>query len=606
MSGRPSRSLLRKYFLALFAAVVVPLLGNGAMEAWFGYRDQRAQLDVLLEAEAHAAASRIRSFIDNIRDQLGWMVQIPPAPGAEEQSRLDALRLLRQVPAVVSLTVLDGAGRERLRVSRVGLNQVGSDIDRSAEAAVVGARAARVWYGPVTYFRGSEPFMTIALAGNRAAAGIVVAEINLKLIWEVVSAIRVGETGQAFVLDAQGRLIAHPDISLVLRGGDSVAARPLLTLRDAIRAGGGSAIGQDAAGATIIGAMASVPGVNWSVIVHQPVLEAFGPIYRALWRTIALLVLGTAFAGLLAYWLARRMIGPIRQLEHGTEQIGAGHFDHRIAIASTDELGRLARRFNAMAAELALSKERQERIARLRRFLAPQVAELIDSAGDDSVLEGRRVEVAVIFGDLRGFTAFSAKTPPDEIMQVLAEYFDALGRVITAHGATLTNFAGDGLMVLVNAPVACPDPGGTAIRLATDMQAVVRCLVSDWRARGYTIGFGVGAAMGTATVGRIGYENRFDYTAIGPVVNLAARLCSAAENEQILIDGALAAAIRDHAGLVALGSRAVKGLDAEVAVFGIVPRNPAPVASGPGESETFPPGPDPIAEIQAASRAGVA
>src|SRR5688572_10721067 len=214
---RTRRSLFRKYFIALFAAVAVPLLVNGASEAWFGYRDQRAQLDGLLGAEARSAAGKIGGFIDGIRDQLGWMVQLPWSAAAEERQRIDALRLLRQVPAIMSLTLVDGAGIERLHVSRVGLNRIGGGADRSGEPAVLGARAARAWYGPVTYYRGSEPFMTIAIAGNRAAVGVAVADINLKLIWDVVSAIRVGRSGQAFVLDRQGRLIAHPDISLVLR-----------------------------------------------------------------------------------------------------------------------------------------------------------------------------------------------------------------------------------------------------------------------------------------------------------------------------------------------------------------------------------------------------
>ncbi|WP_407521970.1 cache domain-containing protein [Methylobacterium oryzisoli] len=567
------RSLFAKYLVALFTAVVVPLLANGATEAWFGYRDQRAQLDELLGVEARAASSRIQSFIDGIRDQLGWVVQLPWTPGAEERQRLDALRLLRQVPAIVSLTLVDGEGRERLHVSRVGLNRIGSGVDRSGEAAVAGAKAARRWYGPVTYFRGSEPFMTIAVAGNRAAVGIAVAEINLKLIWDVISAIRIGRTGQAVVLDGPGRVIAHPDISLVLRGDDEAVARPLAQLRDVVRAAGGAAaIGRDGSGAAVIAALAPVPGVDWTVIVSQPLAEAFGPIYDALWRTGALLLLGTVFAGLLAIWLARRMTGPIRLLEQGTEQIGAGHFEHRIAIDSADELGRLADRFNVMAGELALSRDRQERIARLKRFLAPQVAELVDRAGDDSVLEGRRQEVAVIFGDLRGFTAFSARTPPEEVLHVLDAYFAALGRAITAHGATLISFSGDGLMVLVNAPVLRPDPGRTALELALAMQDGVQALVTGWGARGYAIGFGVGAAMGPATVGRIGYESRFDYTAIGPVVNLAARLCAAAADRQILVDATLAGEARDWAEVVPLGAQPLKGLSERTPVFAVARR----------------------------------
>jgi adenylate cyclase len=292
-------------------------------------------------------------------------------------------------------------------------------------------------------------------------------------------------------------------------------------------------------------------------------------IYAALWRTTGLLLAGAAFAGLLAYALARRMTEPIRLLEKGTERIGAGQFDHRIEIRTGDELQRLADSFNAMAAELAVSQERQERIAKLKRFLAPQVAELVDRKGDDGVLEGRRTEVVAVFCDLRGFTAFSARAAPEEVMSVLSEYYEALGRIITKYGATLTSFSGDGLMVLVNAPVPVEEPALRAVDMAVEMQRSVQDLVVGWRARGHRIGFGVGLAIGSATVGRIGYESRFDYTAIGSVVNLAARLCASAADREILTDAAVAEAVKGRRALIALGTRPIKGYDEEMPVFGI-------------------------------------
>jgi class 3 adenylate cyclase len=573
-SVQPARSLFAKYFFALFAAVALPLVSNGGLEAWFGYRDQREQLRELLGIEARAAAFRIQVFTDSIREQLGWMVQLPWTPDAADHQLLDASRLLRQVPAVTQLTLVDGNGRERLHVSRVSLNRLGGGADRSSDPAVAGARASRVWYGPVTYHRGSEPFMTVAVAGNRASVGVAVAEINLKLIRDVISGIRIGETGEAFVLDKPGRLIAHPDINHVLRGADDPATRPLTTLRKTILGADGAAMGQDTTGQSVIAAMAQIPGVDWTVIVMLPAAEAYAPISRALARTATLLVLGIVLAAALAYWLARRMTGPIRLLEHGTEEIGAGRFEHRIEIVSADELGRLATRFNAMAGELALSQERQERIGRLKRFLAPQVAELVDRGGADGALDGQRVEVAVIFCDLRGFTAFSAGSAPEVIMNVLGEYFEALGRVITAHGATLVSFTGDGLMALVNAPVRIPDPGLAAVRLAIDMQAAVQTLIAAWRGKGHDVGFGVGAAKGTATVGRIGYEGRFDYTAVGPVVNLAARLCATAADGEILLDAALSETVSGRIDVTALGERPLKGLGDEVPVFAVASRGP--------------------------------
>jgi class 3 adenylate cyclase len=564
------RGLFQKYFLVLFLAVVVPLAANGISEAWFGYRDQRSRLEQLLGVEARSAASRIQGFLDGITNQLGWLVQLPWTDESDERRRTDALRLLRQVPAIVSLTLIDGTGRERLYVSRIGLNRIESRTDRSTDPSVVGARSARLWYGEISYYRGSEPYLSVAISGNRPSVGLAVAEVNLKLIWDVISAIKVGAMGFAFVLDPPGRLVAHPDISLVLRGADEVTLAPFRTIREAIgRAGVGLATGQDAKGNAIVAAAAPVSGPEWTVIVEQPLSEAFGPIYAALWRNGSLLLGGVAFAGLLAYVLARRMTEPIRLLEEGTVRIGSGQFDHRIDIRTGDELQRLADSFNNMAAELAVSQERQERIAKLKRFLAPQVAELVDRISDDGVLEGRRTEVVVVFCDLRGFTAFSAKAAPEEVMNVLSEYYDALGRIITESGATLTSFSGDGLMVLVNAPVPVSEPALRAADLSVEMQRNVQELIIGWRARGHRIGFGVGLAMGPATVGRIGYESRFDYTAIGSVVNLAARLCASAADREILTDATIADALKDKRALVPLGLRPIKGYDEELPVFGI-------------------------------------
>jgi adenylate cyclase len=564
----PRRSLFKKYFFAIFAAVVAPLLIAGGSEAWFGYHDQRARLNDLLDAEARLAAVKIQDFIESIREQLAWTLQFPWAENTGDRRRLDALGLLRQVPAVISLSLVDADGKERLFVSRIGLNRVDSGSDQSATPAVMGARADGVWYGPVTFQYGSEPVMAIAVAGNRSAVGVAIAEINLKFIWEEISGIRVGRTGEAFVLDLPGRLVAHPDISLVLRA-DETATRPLRTLRDAIlhTGSGQAATGQDLMGNTVLAAMAQIPGPDWNVIVKQSLAEAYRPIYAALWRTGALLIAGAILAAVLAYWLTQRMVGPIHLLEDGVTRIGAGQFDHRISLATGDAFERLATRFNAMAGELSVSQERSERINRLKRFLAPQVAELVDRTGDDRVLDGRRVDVVVVFCDLRGFTAFSAIAEPETVMGVMREYYEALERVVSVHEATLVSFFGDGVMVLLNAPVACSDPALRAVNMAREMHTTVQKLLVRWRALDPRLGFGVGLAMGPATVGRIGSEGRLDYTAIGSVVNLASRLCSSADDSEIFIDRVAAQAIGSSVPLVELRARTLKGFIEPVPVF---------------------------------------
>jgi hypothetical protein len=163
-----------------------------------------------LHAEARSAAGKIQGFLDDITDQLQWTVQLPWREGTDERHRFDVLRLLRQVPAAVEVTLVDGNGIERLHVSRVDPDVVNSASDRANDPAVIGARSGHVWYGPVTLHEGSEPHMTVAVAGAREINGISVAVINLKLIWDVVSATHVGQSGDAFVLDRSGRLVAHP------------------------------------------------------------------------------------------------------------------------------------------------------------------------------------------------------------------------------------------------------------------------------------------------------------------------------------------------------------------------------------------------------------
>ncbi len=210
-----------------------------------------------------------------------------------------------------------------------------------------------------------------------------------------------------------------------------------------------------------------------------------------------------------------------------------------------------------------------ERMGRLRRFLSPQVAEMILSAGDDRVLESHRRPITVLFCDLRGFTAFSETTEPEEVMAVLREYHATIGRLIHKHEGTLERFAGDALMVLFNDPLPCQDPNARAVGLAIDMREEVAQLASKWRKHGHELGFGVGVAHGYATLGRIGFEGRFDYGAVGTVVNLAARLCADAKDAQILIDSKVQAAVEAYAETEPAGELLLKGFHRPVRAFNV-------------------------------------
>jgi class 3 adenylate cyclase len=211
-----------------------------------------------------------------------------------------------------------------------------------------------------------------------------------------------------------------------------------------------------------------------------------------------------------------------------------------------------------------------ERIGRLKRFLAPSLAELIVSSGDESILKSHRRDIAALFCDLRGFTSFSEAAEPEEVLELLHSYHAAVLPLIQSFEGTLDRFAGDGLMVFFNDPLPCPNPAERAVRLAIGMRDAMARLANDWQRRGYTIGFGIGIAQGFATLGQIGFENRFDYSAIGTVVNTAARLSDVAADGQILVTSRVVAAVKGFTKLDEVGPLTIKGLSRPIAASNVV------------------------------------
>src|SRR4030088_2125727 len=375
-SGTKVRSRLFTKYVALFVAVVgIALLSNGIFEVFFYYREHKASLIRIQHEQAEAAAAKIGQFVKEIESQLGWTTQLPWSAGSIEQRRFDALRLLRQVPAITELAQVDSTGKERLRVSRLAMDVVDSGLDLSKDPKFTEAVARKVYYGPVYFRRESEPYMTLSLAGTRKDAGVSIAEVNLKLIWDVVSQIKVGERGHAYVVGAQGRLIAHPDISLVLRNTDMSKLLQVQAARVGGAGGGSDSLEgtRNIQGQEVLTASAPIAPLGWTMFVELPVEEAYASLYAALQRLGIVLLGASIFAVLAGIFLARRMVGPIQALRAGAERIGSGDFAQRISIKTGDELEGLANQFNDMGARL------QESYADLEKKVEQRTSELSDS-----------------------------------------------------------------------------------------------------------------------------------------------------------------------------------------------------------------------------------
>src|SRR5216683_1612258 len=235
-----------------------------------------------------------------------------------------------------------------------------------------------------------------------------------------------------------------------------------------------------------------------------------------------------------------------------------------------DQAGELALWNTELEARVQVQLGEIERIGVLKRFLAPQLAEMIVSRGEEGILDTHRRDIVIVFCDLRGFTSFAETGEPEEVRDLLREYHAALGPIVTRSEGTLDHFAGDGIMVFFNDPLPCPDPAARAVRMAVEMREAVARLQVDWRRRGREIGFGVGIAQGYATLGQIGFAERVHYTAIGTVCNLASRLCDQATDGQILISKRVAGAVEGDVRLEEIGDLALKGLSQAVAVFNVM------------------------------------
>jgi signal transduction histidine kinase/predicted transcriptional regulator with HTH domain len=376
----PNRGrLFRKYLLLIITLVSGALLVSGAISVYFTYQETQSALADLQQEKAHAAAARIEQYMRTIEQQLRYAA-LPQLDSADiELRRIEFLKLLRQAPEVTDIAQLDPAGRETIAVSRLGMDVAGSGKDRAQEPAFRNARRNQTWFGQVYFRKETEPYMTIALRSGSDQGPVTVADVNLKFIWDVVSRIKIGEKGKAYVVDRNGFLVADPDIGLVLRK-TNLSELPHVRASAARADPGQSAVAStNLDGTAVLTSVARIDPLDWRVFVEQPVSEVYRKLNASILRTGLLLLAGLVISALGALMLARGMVRPIRTLEEGAQRIGAGDLDQRIDIHTGDELEALAERFNRMSVQLkesyaGLERKVDERTAELSEALEQQKA----------------------------------------------------------------------------------------------------------------------------------------------------------------------------------------------------------------------------------------
>lgn len=447
LSGLIPSGIARRFAKALAGLVTIALVATGAANMWLSYtRATEAAVSVQRD-KALVAAGRVAQFIGELESQIGWTSGAEWGRNALDERRYDFIRLLRQAPAIADLQFIDGAGREQLRLSRLERDVIGSGADRSAEPGFAQAVADRVWYGPVYLRRGSEPYMTLSIAHAGRNPGVTLANVNLKLIWDVVTAIRVGQGGYAYVTDATGHLIAHPDMSLVLRGTD-LAHLPQVA--QALRAEGravdnapDAVAGPD--GRAVLSAYAHIPKLDWFVFVELPRREVLASVLATLYQVLVLLALSILLALLLGGWLARRMVVPIRQLQAGAQRLGEGDLGQRISVTSKDEIGALAERFNVMAARIQEAQETLEAKVEDRTLdLARSLDEL--RAAQDRLIQAEKL---ASLGQLTAGIAHEIKNPLNFVNN-----FADLSRELVQELTAALEAAGPGLDPKIRGEVA--------------------------------------------------------------------------------------------------------------------------------------------------------
>ena len=376
LRGRSRRRLVRDYLYISFILISGGLITSGILEIYFHYQESREQLSLLQQEVASGAAFKIEQFIHEIEAAMRATTKSRELAerGLTRGYRFELKKLLYLEPAVTEVVAVDIQNRVRVYVSRL-TSDLQSRRDLPGSQAFAQAKEGRAYLGPVYFVRNSEPYITVAVPIERFAGeiiGVLEAEVNLKHVWDVVSSIRIGKAGFAYAVTRSGDLIAHPDISLVLQRPGMAQLKQVQT---AFQIPPGvtkptAMVSSNIQGAKVFTSSAVIPGLDWAVVIEQPVDEAYQPLYASMLRTSSVLLIGFGMALLASVFVARRVVQPLGKLRQGVDRIAKGDLDVRLEVKTGDEIETLAEDFNKMTAAL------QEAYTTLEKKVAERTQEL--------------------------------------------------------------------------------------------------------------------------------------------------------------------------------------------------------------------------------------
>jgi len=387
--GRRRGRLLHHYFLISVLSIAGALIASGLLEIYFRYQESMEQLAFQQREAATVATLKIQTFIHDIETAMKAATKQQGTDGQRNPAdyEFELKKLFYLAPAITEASVIALDGIAMAHISRSRAFSVDTDRNLSRSLAFQKALQGQSYFGPVYFVRESEPYITVALPVERYAgkvAGALLAEVNLKYVWEVIAAIKQGRAGYAYAVTRAGDLIAHPDMSRVLQHR-KVAQLDQVKAAFAPNSGvaeSKAVVATSLSGARTFSSYALIPMLDWAVIVEQPLGEAYEPLYASMLRTSSLLLGGLVLALLASFFFARRVLGPLELLRKGTERIGGGDLGFRLSIKTADEIEALADEFNKMAEHLGEARENLERKVAERTKALTSVNEKLEEANN--------------------------------------------------------------------------------------------------------------------------------------------------------------------------------------------------------------------------------